>query len=281
MEVSNMSKLIKSLQDLDAAADELIAKSMEAKKDNSEEAAQAKAGDSKEEPEVSPEEIVKDTTKSDEEDEEAEEDAEAKEKEEKEAPGQEPSVEKSESEDDDDEITEEIQKSFAVPGVEQAFEVSEFLSAITEAITGSLSVVGGQIKKSMNTNETVYNALAKSVRAIAQSNSQVMEQQRITQNLCKSMMSKFEEINAKLDTIGAQPMTRKSVAGIVPIQKSFDTSAGNTAGAQLSKSQVMSILNDELYKGNPNVSASDIISYESGAPLRPEVQDLVMNKSRQ
>ena len=46
----------------------------------------------------------------------------------------------------------------------------------------------------------------------------------------------------------------------------------------LSKSQVMTILNSELYAGNQNVTAQDIISYESGAPLRPDLQSLVASK---
>jgi hypothetical protein len=61
--------------------------------------------------------------------------------------------------------------------------------------------------------------------------------------------------------------------------RNFQKSLGNPpAGEQLSKSEVLATLSSELYSGNPLVTPNDIIGYESGAPLRPEVQRLVMSK---
>ena len=86
------------------------------------------------------------------------------------------------------------------------------------------------------------------------------------------MTQQFEELSH-------QPATmRKSVGNISVQDRNFAKSlAGSTGVEQLSKSEVLNKLSNMMYSGNPLVTPTDIISYESGAPLRPEVAQLIMN----
>ena len=61
------------------------------------------------------------------------------------------------------------------------------------------------------------------------------------------------------------------------IDKDYNRSTGG-GGESLSKSQVLSKLSDMIESGAPGVIIQDIISYESGAPLRPELAHKIHGK---
>ena len=86
-----------------------------------------------------------------------------------------------------------------------------------------------------------------------------------------------------LDTSSSQPAhMRKSMVAVNVHDRDFDRSVNGvkTVGGfdTLSKSQVLGVLDNEFRSGNQNVTPSDIISYESGAPLRQDLQSLVASK---
>ena len=115
------------------------------------------------------------------------------------------------------------------------------------------------------------------------------DNERLTRRLSKlekSVSKGFDRIMDSLDDISCHPVSmRKSLASISVHDRDFDRSLNGQRTvdtfASLSKSQVLDVLNNELYSGNQNVKPSDIISYESGAPLRADLQSLVERKCRQ
>mgnify|MGYP003291982845 CR=1 FL=1 len=112
------------------------------------------------------------------------------------------------------------------------------------------------------------------------------ENERLTRRinkLEKSITVGFDKIMDSLDEMASQPAhMRKSMASVTVQDRDFERSIHGqqvTGGFEsLSKAQVLTVLNNELYAGNQNITPSDIISYESGAPLRQDLQTLVASK---
>lgn len=308
-------KLTKSLAELDAAADELLAKS-NAAEDNS-----------SEEDEVKPDEVSDSSATTESEDAEADTDTEDKEDksedediekcndtvkksdETKEISEDEDTddevVEKSEdptededaiekSEDAEDESAEEMEKSIrddfeSEESIKKGMESSEFNAAIVDVLSKALSDMQYDVQANSRSNAAASDVLAKSLQAVLTANQTLhSENERLTRRinkLEKSISTGFDKIMDSLDEIASQPAhMRKSMASISVQDRSFDHSLNGqqvTGGFEsLSKSQVLTILNNELYAGNQNVQPSDIISYESGAPLRQDLQTLVANKCK-
>jgi hypothetical protein len=131
--------------------------------------------------------------------------------------------------------------------------------------------------------------MAKSMQAVLLSNKSLSAEnealKRRVNKLEKSISMGFDKVLDAIDTISTEPAhQRKSMASINVHDKDFNKSlngSGDVGGFEsLSKSQVLNVLNNELYSGNQLVTAQDIISYESGAPLRVELQPLVMSKCK-
>lgn len=293
-------KLEKSLAELDAFADEMLAKSKAAEKDED-------ADDN----EVTPEEVSEDATptSNSEDAENAETDEETPEKnpEKKEDNvekscndsdlaksdnADEDETEEEPEEDEDEETPEDVEKSIkddfeSDETVKKGMEGSEFYAAVVDIFAKSLGDMQYDVQSQGKAQAAATGILAKSLQAMMQANRTLQsDNERLTRRLNKlekSMNKGFEQIMDSLDVMSSQPAhMRKSMASVSVHDRDFDSSLNGqkTIGGfeSLSKSQVLTILNNELYSGNPNVTPQDIISYESGAPLRHDLQSFVASK---
>lgn len=299
-------KLTKSLAELDAAADALLAKSMKAEDSQ---------GDGSEE-EISPEEVSDNVTapKSEDadnadadkdkepesEDKEEEEPVEKSEKSDEdlqksdEEEGEEPSEEGNEEEGEEEKSPEEIEKSIrddfeADDTIRKSIETSEFYAAMVDVLTKSLGDMQYDVQSQGRQSASANEVLAKSLNAMIQTNATLRaDNERLTRRinkLEKSMSQGFDKVMDALDDISSQPShMRKSMASINVHDRDFGSSINGqkvVGGFEsMSKAQVLSVLNNEMFAGNQNVTAQDIISYESGAPLRQDLQSLVASKCK-
>lgn len=190
---------------------------------------------------------------------------------------------------DEEEVEKSIRDDFAADErIQKGMEASEFLGAIVEVISKSLSDVQYDVISGQKTQAGATDILAKSLKASLDMNAQLREDNaRLTRRINKiekSMASGFDRIMDSLDEISSQPVgMRKSVGSMQVIDRNFGASIEGTPVKggfdSLNKSTVMDILTREMYAGNPSVSTSDIIGYESGAPLRQDLQQLVVSKA--
>lgn len=307
-------KLTKSLLELDSVADELLAKSnsKESQDDNLE------TEDIKEtQDELKPEDVSKnspssmdkdvDKDKSKEEEEEDDNDSTQETADEDEdtvrnADHQDSrdedtqSKDEDENEDDEDEETpEDYEQSVkddmeADDTVKKSMVNNAFLSAIADILAKSLGDVQYGVHTQSKQQEAVSDVLAKSLQAVIASNQSLQsDNERLTRRLNrleKSVNKGFDKLMDCLDDMASRPAyMRKSVSSIAVHDRDFGSSINGTPIMQgfesLSKSQVLTILNNELYSGSPSVTPNDIISYESGAPLREDLKALVASKYRQ
>ena len=179
--------------------------------------------------------------------------------------------------------------------VAKGVEASEFLGALVEVMSKSLSDVQIDLSNSSVANMKSTDILAKSLQASLQQNNKLREDNarlaRRVADLEKSITSGMddirdfmEKISDSMENIASQPAhMQKSVSNVKILDRDFGSSingspVGQKSFESLTKSQVMDILTAEMYNGNPSVSTSDIIGYESGAPLRPDLQQLVASK---
>lgn len=287
-------KLTKSLADLDQAADELLAKSKA-----------AEDGGKGDEENLTPDEVSDDSTATPNSEEGAGEGSEeelekcndgVKKSDEPEQLDEGDNGDESEGEEEPEEeqTADDIEKSLkddfqANEVIAQGVENSEFFSAVVEVLTKSLGDVQYDTMVAAKEAGAANDVLAKSMNAMIVANAALRaDNERLTRRinkLEKSVTQGFDKIMDSLDEMSSQPAhMRKSMRAVNVHDKDFGASLDGvqTSGGfdSLSKSQVMNILNNELYSGNPNVQATDIISYESGAPLRPDLQALVASKAK-
>lgn len=285
-------KLTKSLADLDQAADELLAKS------------KAAEDGGKGDEELTPDEVSDDSTATPNSEEGAGEGSEeelekcndgVKKSDEPEQldegdNGDESGEEEPEEEQTVDDMEKSLKDDFqANEVIAQGVENSEFFSAVVEVLTKSLGDVQYDTMMAAKEAGAANDVLAKSMNAMIVANAALRaDNERLTRRinkLEKSVTQGFDKIMDSLDEMSSQPAhMRKSMRAVNVHDRDFRASLDGvqTSGGfdSLSKSQVMNILNNELYSGNPNVQATDIISYESGAPLRPDLQALVASKAK-
>ena len=205
-----------------------------------------------------------------------------------------------EDEEDDDEVEpgddtpEDTAKSMAETFaadeiVAKGIDASQFYAAMVDVLSKSLGEVQYDVQHQGRENSAAVEVIAKSMQAVISANEAARAtNDRLTRRinkLEKSLERSTEKLMDALDEIAAQPVgVRKSVSSIDVFDRDFDSSINGhpVSGSfdSLSKSEVMNILNQEMYSGNTNVTAQDIISYESGAPLRNDLQTLVASKCR-
>lgn len=202
-----------------------------------------------------------------------------------------------ENEENPDDINKSLMEDFeSEDAIKKGMEGSEFYSALVEVLTKSLGDVQYDTHVASKSQETANEIMAKSMCAIIESNKSLQranellrsDNDRLTRRinkLEKSITQGFDKVMDTLDEISSQPAhMRKSLASISVQDRNFDKSINGTGTVggfeSLSKAQVLTVLNNELYAGNANVTPSDIISYESGAPLRQDLQTLVANKCK-
>lgn len=290
-------KLSKSLSELDAVADELLAKSKskeddeeltpnDVSEDSTPDKEDADNADSSEEKDNEPDETdegsedkkpmkkSEDPEPADDEDDEPDETDESDE----------------DNEPDSDEIEKSIKEDFTSDEtINKSIQDSEFYSAIVDILAKSLGSVQFDVLSNSKSQSAASDILAKSIQAVIQANKSLQsENEKLTRRinkLEKSISQGFERVMDSLDEISSQPAhMRKSLASISVHNRDFDTSLNGqkTVGKfdSLSKSQVLDILNAELFSGNQNVTPQDIIGYESGAPLKQNLKTLVESKCK-
>ena len=270
-------KLSKSLAELDAAADELLAKSRASK-------AQA------EEDKLKPEEV----SETAQEDEEPESKSESEEDEEPESEEDEEPESKSEEDEEPESKSEEIEKSikseFMGKGeIRERVKDSEFISAMVDVFSKSLGDMQYEVITQKKSQSATNEVLAKSLQAVVKANAALQQDnRRLSQKLTKlekSICDSLDSMHRSLEEFSSRPVgMRKSLASVSIHDRSFDRSLQgqnvNMGFESLTKGQVLDVLNNELYSGNQGVTPQDIIAYESGAPLRPQLQSLVSSKCR-
>ena len=311
-------KLTKSLLELDNVANELLAKSnaKESQDDNLETKDVEDTQD-----ELKPDDISKNTSAStdkevdkdkskeededenvdthdseDEEDENEDVDKDKSKEEDVDTHDSEDEEDENENEEDEDEETpEDYEQSVkddmeADDTVKKSMTNNAFLSAIADILAKSLGDVQYGVHTQGKQQEAVSDILAKSLQAVITSNQSLQsDNERLTRRLNKlekSVNKGFDKLMDCLDDMASRPAyMRKSVSSIAVHDRDFGSSINGVPVIQgfesLSKSQVLSILNNELYSGSPSVTPNDIISYESGAPLREDLKALVASKYRQ
>lgn len=157
-------------------------------------------------------------------------------------------------------------------------ETGDLLNLVKITISDTIKSL--DLTKSLNQNNTALEILAKSLISISKAQSLLISEQNKSNELYKSLSEKVESINNKILEIEKQPMARKSIDNISVIERDLNKSVNGT-NENLTKSQIASVLNEEFYKGNPSVTEQDIISFDSGVPLRQDLYQLVLNKSKQ
>lgn len=303
-------KLSKSLADLDAAADELLKKSADTEadeeKDKDNEPAPEDIADAAPAKDEEKDKDSEDTdlekcgancnklTKSEESEEAKDEPVEEKTEDKEDEENSESNDNAEEGENEEDTTKEDVEKSVkddftANENISKALQSSEFQAAMVDVLVKSLSEIEYSMHSSSKDQEKAASVMAKSMQAVLLSNKSLSAEnealKRRVNKLEKSISMGFDKVLDAIDTISTEPAhQRKSMASINVHDKDFNKSL-NGSGAvggfeSLSKSQVLSVLNNELYSGNQLVTAQDIISYESGAPLRVELQPLVMSKCK-
>lgn len=294
-------KLSKSLADLDAAADELLKKSADTEadeeKDKDNEPAPediADAAPAKDSEDTDLEKCSDNPTKLTKSEEAKDEPVEEKTEDKEDEENSEGDDNAEEGEDEEDTTKEDVEKSVkddfaANENISKALQSSEFQAAMVDVLVKSLSEIEYSMHSSSKDQEKAASVMAKSMQAVLLSNKSLSAEnealKRRVNKLEKSISMGFDKVLDAIDTISTEPAhQRKSMASINVHDKDFNKSL-NGSGAiggfeSLSKSQVLTVLNNELYSGNQLVTAQDIISYESGAPLRVELQPLVMSKCK-
>ena len=200
--------------------------------------------------------------------------------------------EKEEEPADKENIEKSLHDEMTADGViAKSIEASEFLQSIVSILSKSMADNAFETQMLKDASMENSNILAKSLQASLTLNKSMSEQLKEVQSqnaeLKKSLgdiTEQLSSVSSMLEEISHQPVgVRKSVSNIQTMDRNFGKSlngAPDDPVSQLSKSQVMDMLTQEMYAGNQLVTPTDIISYESGAPLRPEVASLIQNKLR-
>ena len=314
-----MSKVAKSLSDLDTLADEVLSKSVkddkedlkpeeisenvpdDASKDTPENDAPAAdnpkdddvkddADDKKDTEDGAEEDLEKcgnsDDVKKSEEPDPVSDDDEGK-------PEEDEKPEDDSDEEDDVDDKEDLEKSIksdfaSDEEIKKGMDASEFLSSVVEILSKSLADAAGEIQISRADSKQHASILAKSLQATLSLNKSMAEEmaelKKENAELKKSITDGFGEIKTALDEVLSQPVgMRKSVKNIQVMDRNFQKSLNGDAATgieNLSKSQIMDILVSEMHAGNQSVTAGDIVAFESGAPLHAGLVALVNSKCK-
>ena len=296
-----------NLMKLDELADELLEKSLK----KSEEDVEPKESNGKD---LKAEDVIEDETSNSKENEkeiEEEEKSEPKEDEKSEPKENEKEEdEKSESNEDEKELEEdeksepnedekELEKGEKPESSEDEKEIEEDEKSEpnedekeleksvnnSRAFADAIEVLHKSITDIGSANNTTDGILAKSLISLINANNSLKEENHTLNerldSIEKSMGEKFDTLLDAVETMANQPANmRKSMKNVHVHDRDFAKSLNGNVNKfdSLSKSEVLGILNDELYNNNPSVTVSDVIGFESGAPLRPELKALVENK---
>lgn len=269
MSYLNKKELQKSLDEIEAMADEILSKSegTENIQEGVDENAQVEGDVEKA---MKPEDIsepgeddkAESDKKANDEDKKGEKPKPKEPDDEDESEDEEESEDESDSEDEEEEeVTQKSFNDFVAESEElsKGVEVSDFLAEFTRVYGAITDTLRNDVNKSLQTSEHVSNILAKSFNAIMKSQNE----------LAKSI----QELSERLDSVERQPVGRKAQVSIM--EKSFNHSAGLEEGKQeLSKSEKLEKLSNMAINGQNGVTISDVIQFESTGTLRPELQHI-------
>lgn len=252
--------LAKSLEEIEARADEVLSKSVE----------QDEADDKEDvEKALKPDEVASDTDKAGSEDKDNDGDDDKKEDKKDDDKGED------KDEDTKKSLTDEFLEDETIA---KSVEVSDFLSQFTRINGDILDTLRSDINKSLETSSHTATILAKSFNAI-------MKSQEGLTNLVKSQASALEgqgelikSLQDRLEGVEKQPAVRKSV--INTMEKSFDHSAGLASAGEkqeLSKSEKVEKLTNMAMNGENGVTVNDVVSFESTGQVRPELNQYLTN----
>jgi hypothetical protein len=308
-----MSKVAKSLSELDALADEILSKSVDDGKEElkPEEISENVPDDSKDD-DIEKDDI-KDVGKKDSDDSDADdlekcgnpddvkksdntepvEDVEYDEDDDEDLKKGEDSDDNTDDIAEDVENKEDLEKSIqsdfiSEHEIKKGIEASEFLSSVVEIISKSLADAAGEIQINRADNKHNTAIIAKSLQAALSMNKSMAEEisdlKKENAELKKSITDGFTTLQSSLEDVLSQPTgMRKSVKNIQVMDRNFQKSLNGNVGSgieTLSKSQIMDILVTEMHSGNAAVTANDIVAYESGAPLHSGLIALVNSKCK-
>lgn len=301
-------KLSKSIQELDSIAEALL-KSVDKDQDDltPDDIADAPTKSSKEEPSKDPDEDSKEedsknnTAEGEDTPDKEEEDTvkksmkksatkkSMKKSDEEDSEDEEADLDEDEDEDEEDDDIDSLEKSLKTQfvGTSGIGGDSEFLEAIVNVLSKSLAENVYNLQALSGNTQASTDVLAKSLQANLGLNKSLVatvnELKQENTELKKSIAEGFSSLQDSLDSALSQPSRmRKSVTNVAVNDKDFTHSLSGqySPSESLSKAQVMGVLNSELFSGNPMITPQDVISYESGAPLREEVRNLVINKCK-
>jgi hypothetical protein len=146
--------------------------------------------------------------------------------------------------------------------IQKALDVSDFLSEWTRIQTAELDDFRSHMEKSLGASTKTAEVLAKSFGAIMKSQ----------ESLAKSLA----DLADRLEVVERTPVGRKAQVNVV--EKSFNHSAvlsGEGKGQELSKAEKLTKLSDMAMQGKAGVTINDVVSYESTGFLRPEVEAML------
>jgi len=140
--------------------------------------------------------------------------------------------------------------------VKKALEVSEFLRDLVTGISNVIESHTTELNKSLASNDSTQNLLAKSFEGIAKSQRVVLETQA---ELLKSMRT----LGKRIKTLEDQPMVRKSVPSATTkvVEKSFAGAPNASAENKLTKSQAVQKLAEGIQGGRRDLM-TDLLALE-------------------
>lgn len=251
--------LAKSLDEIEAKADQVLEGSQEVEEEVSEGGEVVEKG-------LKPDEVASDDDKADDSD-----DSEDKGDDEDEEDDTEDNDDKEETKKS---ITEEFESNETIA---KSLEVSEFLSEFTRVHTGVLDNLREDVVKSLETSTHTATILAKSFNAIMKSQEGLTNLVKSQANELKEAQNLIKSLQERLDDVEKQPAVRKSV--VTTLEKSFEHSAGITsegAKQELSKSEKIQRLTDMAISGQNGVTVNDVVTYESTGQLRPDLEQYLV-----
>lgn len=173
-----------------------------------------------------------------------------------------PKEEEEEEEEEEDELEESFTDNFDDDEtIEKAIEVSDFLKALVEESSTSIAAVGKEVSR-LKKSQDEFDG--KHIEALKQFGEAI-------KGFGTKMDEKFTAIEKRLETIEQTPITKaKSVTKAVALEKSFAGQPAASEFDQLSKRQVLPLL--EKAVGDGKIKDTVLFGYESN-PVYPLTED--------
>lgn len=227
------------------------------------------------EPEKKEDEAPEETEKKDEEPEKKDDENLEKSKETEKVPEDETETEETTTED-----AEELVKSLMTQPAIQAIA-----NLVAEQIQGSIGLItpmAKSISASNQLNAELYRnneTLIKSVGKLEGLLQKSIDNSELSLEAVNGVTEELSTIKDEVAGMGRVAHLRKSVGATQIADKNFDESSATIPQEQiLTKSQIASVLLNEVQSGNTNVTVADVMTAEAGGNIRPDLMQLVKSK---